>query len=61
MRSAVLASACASIITGTALVATRFVVAEANGLTIATLRYLVAAACLLSFVVAFYRIRVAKT
>ncbi len=60
MRWAVLASACASIITGTALVATRFVVAEANGLTIATLRYLVAAACLLSLVPAFYQIRVAK-
>jgi drug/metabolite transporter (DMT)-like permease len=54
----VLASACASIITGTALVATRFVVAQTDGLTIATLRYLVAAACLLSLVPAFYRIKV---
>jgi len=55
----VLASAIASIITGTALVATRFVVAQADGLTIATLRYLVAAACLLLLVPAFHRITVA--
>ena len=54
----VLASAGASIITGTALVATRFVVTQADGLTIATLRYIVAAACLLSLVPAFYRIKV---
>jgi drug/metabolite transporter (DMT)-like permease len=54
----VLASAVASVITGTALVATRFVVPQTDGLTVATLRYVVAAACLLPLVPAFYRIRV---
>src|SRR5690349_4737308 len=35
----VLASASASVITGTALVATRYVVVQADGLTVAALRY----------------------
>jgi drug/metabolite transporter (DMT)-like permease len=56
----VLASAVASVITGTALVATRFVVAQTDGLSIATLRYLVAAACLLPLVPIFYQVKVAK-
>jgi drug/metabolite transporter (DMT)-like permease len=51
----VLASALASIITGTALVATRFVVSGSDGLTIATLRYVVAAACLLPLFAIFDR------
>ena len=51
----VLASAAASIITGTALVATRFVVPQTDGLTVATLRYLVAAACVLPLVPIFFR------
>jgi drug/metabolite transporter (DMT)-like permease len=55
----VLASALASIITGTALVATRFVVAASDGLTIATLRYVVAAACLLPLLALFDRKNVA--
>ena len=49
----VLASAVASVITGTALVATRFVVPGSDGLTIATLRYVVAAVCLLPLVPIF--------
>jgi drug/metabolite transporter (DMT)-like permease len=55
----VLAAAVASIITGTALVATRFVVAQIDGLTTATLRYAVAAACLVPLVPLFYRFNVA--
>ncbi len=55
----VLASAIASVITGTALVATRFVVSGSDGLTIATLRYVVAAACLLPLVPIFDRMSVA--
>jgi drug/metabolite transporter (DMT)-like permease len=55
----VLASAAASIITGTALVATRFVVTQIDGLTTATLRYVVAAACLVPLVPIFYRFAVA--
>src|SRR5271155_10744 len=54
----VLASAIASAITGTALVATRFVVSESDGLTIATVRYVIAAICLLSFVAFFDRITI---
>jgi drug/metabolite transporter (DMT)-like permease len=54
----VLASALASIITGTALVATRFVVAGSDGLTIAMLRYVVAASCLLPLVPVFTRVSV---
>ncbi len=42
-----LAAAAASVITGTALVATRFVVSASDGLTVATLRYVIAAFCLL--------------
>jgi drug/metabolite transporter (DMT)-like permease len=55
----VLAAAAASVITGTALVATRFVVMQIDGLTTATLRYVVAAACLLPLVPVFYRLDVA--
>ena len=51
----VLAAAVASIITGTALVATRFVVTQIDGLTTATLRYVVAAACLVPLAALFYR------
>ncbi len=54
----VLASAVASVITGTALVATRFVVSGSDGLTIATLRYVVAAACLLPLIPVFDRMNV---
>jgi drug/metabolite transporter (DMT)-like permease len=54
----VLASALASIITGTALVATRFVVSGSDGLTVATLRYVVAACCLLPLVPVFDRVTV---
>ena len=46
----VFAAATASVITGTALVATRFVVLTSDGLTIATLRYVIAAICLLILV-----------
>jgi drug/metabolite transporter (DMT)-like permease len=45
-----LAAATASVITGTALVATRFVISTSDGLTIATLRYVIAAICLLILV-----------
>jgi len=55
----ILTSATASIITGTALVATRYVVPQTDGLTIATLRYVVAAACILPLVPAFYRFNIA--
>jgi drug/metabolite transporter (DMT)-like permease len=55
-----LSAAAASIITGTALVGTRYVVLSSDGLTIATLRYCVAAACLLPLATFFYRVRVAK-
>jgi drug/metabolite transporter (DMT)-like permease len=43
----ILSSAIASTLTGTALVVTRYVVHHADGLTIATLRYILAAGCLL--------------
>jgi drug/metabolite transporter (DMT)-like permease len=46
----VLAAATASVITGTALVATRFIVSSSDGLTVATFRYVVAAICLLILV-----------
>jgi drug/metabolite transporter (DMT)-like permease len=55
----VISSAIASILTGTALVATRYVVPQADGLTIAMLRYILAAACLLPLVPAFHRFDVA--
>jgi drug/metabolite transporter (DMT)-like permease len=55
-----LSSATASIVTGIALVATRYVVQQADGLTVATLRYSVAAACLLPVARALYRFNVAK-
>jgi drug/metabolite transporter (DMT)-like permease len=43
----ILSSAIASTLTGTALVVTRYVVHQADGLTVATLRYIIAAGCLL--------------
>jgi drug/metabolite transporter (DMT)-like permease len=55
-----LSSAAASIITGIALVATRYVVQETDGLTVAMLRYCVATACLLPPAVIFYPIDVPK-
>jgi drug/metabolite transporter (DMT)-like permease len=55
----VLASALASVITGTALVATRFTASQSDGLTIATLRYVIAACCLLPLVPLFGRMNVA--
>src|SRR5262245_53805723 len=55
----VLAAAAASIITGTALVATRFVVTQVDGLTTATLRYVVAAACFVPLVPLFHRFDIA--
>src|ERR1044072_10051282 len=54
----VLASAAASVITGTALVVTRYVVPQADGLTVATLRYLGAAACLVPLVPIFFRFQI---
>ena len=48
------------IITGIALVATRYVVQQADGLTVAMLRYCVATACLLPMAMIFYWVRVAK-
>jgi len=50
----VLSSAAASVITGTALVATRHVVMQADGLTVAMLRYVIAALCLLPLVPIFH-------
>jgi drug/metabolite transporter (DMT)-like permease len=55
-----LSSAAASIITGIALVATRYIVQQADGLTVATLRYCVATACLLPAAVLFYPVDVPK-
>ena len=55
----VVSSAVASVLTGTALVATRFVVPQADGLTIAMLRYIVAAACLVPLVPTFHRFDIA--
>jgi drug/metabolite transporter (DMT)-like permease len=46
----ILSSAIASTLTGTALVVTRYVVPQADGLTVATLRYVLAAGCLLFLV-----------
>jgi drug/metabolite transporter (DMT)-like permease len=57
----VMSSAIASILTGTALVATRFVVSQADGLTIATLRYVLAAACLLPLAPSFRRFDIARS
>jgi drug/metabolite transporter (DMT)-like permease len=55
-----LCAAAASIITGIALVATRYVVQQADGLTVAMLRYCVATACLLPPAVIFHPVSVAK-
>jgi drug/metabolite transporter (DMT)-like permease len=46
----ILSSAIASTLTGTALVVTRYIVPQADGLTIAALRYILAAGCLLFLV-----------
>lgn len=54
----ILAAAVASVITGTALVATRFVVPESDGLTVAALRYVVAAVCILPLVPIFGKMTV---
>jgi len=54
----VVAAAAASLITGTALVATRYVVPHTDGLTVATLRYLIAAACLVPLVPIFFRFNI---
>lgn len=56
----VVSSAIASILTGAALVATRYVVPQADGLTIAMLRYALAAVCLLPLVPTFHRFGVAR-
>jgi drug/metabolite transporter (DMT)-like permease len=55
-----LSSAAASIITGIALVATRYVVHQTDGLTVATLRYCVATACLLPMAALVYPVDVRK-
>jgi drug/metabolite transporter (DMT)-like permease len=55
----ILSSAIASVLTGTALVVTRYVVPQADGLTIATLRYILAAGCLLFLVPICQRLMVA--
>jgi drug/metabolite transporter (DMT)-like permease len=55
-----MSSAVASVLTGTALAATRYVVPQADGLTIAMLRYGLAALCLLPLVPAFHRFDVAR-
>lgn len=52
---AILSSAIASTLTGTALVVTRYIVPRADGLTIATLRYILAAGCLLLLVPIYRR------
>lgn len=56
----ILSSATASVITGTALATTRYVVSQTDGLSVAMLRYALAAACLLALSLAFYRVHVAK-
>jgi len=56
----VLSSAAASVITGTALVATRDVVMQASGLSVAMLRYVIAAACLLPLVPLFHTFDVGR-
>jgi drug/metabolite transporter (DMT)-like permease len=55
-----LGAAAASIITGIALVATRYVVHQTDGLTVAMLRYCVATACLLPPAVIFHPVAVAR-
>jgi drug/metabolite transporter (DMT)-like permease len=55
-----LSSAAASIITGIALVATRYVVHQTDGLTVAMLRYCVATACLLPMAALVYPVDVRK-
>lgn len=56
----VITSGAASVITGTALVATRYVVPQADGLTVAMLRYVVASACVLPLVTMCCRFEVAR-
>jgi drug/metabolite transporter (DMT)-like permease len=55
-----LSSAAASIITGIALVATRYVVHQTDGLTVATLRYCVATACLLPIAALSYPVAIRR-
>jgi drug/metabolite transporter (DMT)-like permease len=55
----IVSSAIASTLTGTALVVTRYVVPQTDGLTIATLRYILAAGCLLLLVPICRRLMVA--
>jgi drug/metabolite transporter (DMT)-like permease len=55
-----LCAAAASIITGVALVATRYVVQQADGLTVAMLRYCVATACLLPAALIFFQVEITK-
>ncbi len=55
-----LSSAAASIITGIALVATRYVVHQTDGLTVAMLRYCVATACLLPMAALVYPVDIRK-
>jgi drug/metabolite transporter (DMT)-like permease len=54
----ILSSAIASTLTGTALVVTRYIVPQTDGLTIATLRYLLATGCLLFLVPICHRLTV---
>jgi drug/metabolite transporter (DMT)-like permease len=56
----ILSSAIASILTGTALVVTRYIVPQTDGLTVATLRYLLATGCLLFLVPICHRLIVDK-
>jgi drug/metabolite transporter (DMT)-like permease len=56
----ILSSAIASTLTGTALVVTRYVVPQADALSIAALRYILAAGCLLLLVPICHRFNVAK-
>ncbi len=55
-----LSSAAASIITGIALVATRYVVHQTDGLTVAMLRYCVATACLLPIAALAYPVAIRR-
>jgi drug/metabolite transporter (DMT)-like permease len=52
----ILSSAIASTLTGTALVVTRYIVPQTDGLTIATLRYVLATGCLLFIVPICHRL-----
>jgi drug/metabolite transporter (DMT)-like permease len=56
----ILSSAIASTLTGTALVVTRYIVPQTDGLTVAMLRYLIATGCLLFLVPICHRLIVDK-